>query len=105
MMNKGKIVIVAETIAEAERDLQMMKMAVASGRKTGCGATTPEGLAKAVAVGEMVMNGGCNCDCCDEDTYGYQVNEIVEAYYNGEIGVVDVIEAMAEIATAIVLEE
>ena len=75
MMNYGKMVIVGNSIAELEQDLEMLKVTLKSGKMYGVGgssvAEVEAGLrmAKALTGTTPSRPHKCNCDCggvCEE---------------------------------------
>ena len=86
MMNgKGMLVICGNSVAELEKELEMLKMAVSTGAMMGCGGSTIGGLEQALnaltsAVGgtSPIVEDKCKCDyccggncdgCCSDDEY------------------------------------
>lgn len=84
------IIICGQTIAEVEKDLEMAKMAVASGAPMGIGGATMADVEKAMAMLKRECGGitnpnyvapkpctcGCNCECEeDEDEWGCEDEE------------------------------
>lgn len=83
MMNgKGMLVICGNSVAELEKELEMLKMAVSTGAMMGCGGSTIGGveqalkaLTSAVGVDTPPTASQCNCECdcrccgcnCEED--------------------------------------
>ena len=83
------IIICGNSVAEVEKDLEMMKLAIASGKPIGIGGATPSEVEKALATLKQYMDGavapttnpcggtcGCQCNGCmtdedDEDDYPY----------------------------------
>ena len=72
MMNgKGMLVICGNSVAELEKELEMLKMAVSTGAMMGCGGSTIGGVEQALkaltsAVGgtSPIVEDKCHCDCC-----------------------------------------
>ena len=93
MMNaqkKGMLVICGNSVAELEKELEMLKVAVSTGAMMGCGGSTISGVEQALKALTSAMGGvpstadecnciscGGNCDCC----YGY---DAVEDEYDDE---------------------
>ena len=86
MMNgKGMLVICGNSVAELEKELEMLKMAVSTGAMMGCGGSTIGGVEQALnaltsAVGgtSPIVEDKCKCDyccggncdgCCSDDEY------------------------------------
>ena len=71
MMNKkGMLVICGNSVAELEKELEMLKMAVSTGAVMGCGGSTIGGveqalkaLTSAVGVDTPPIISQCNCEC------------------------------------------
>lgn len=74
------IIICGNSVAEVERDLEMMKLAIASGKPIGIGGATPSEVEKALATLKQYMGGavapttnpcggtcGCQCNGCMTD--------------------------------------
>lgn len=75
MMNaqkKGMMVICGNSVAELEKELEMLKLAISTGAMMGCGGATLGETEKALsalksAVGDVppiIEDCGCNCECC-----------------------------------------
>ena len=74
MMNrKGMMVICGNSVAELEKELEMLKVAISTGATMGCGGSTIGGVEQALkaltsAVGvdtpPIVSQCNCECDCC-----------------------------------------
>lgn len=72
MMNgKGILVICGNSVAELERELKMLKMAISTGAVMGCGGSTIgdveqalKALTSAVGGTSPIVEDECNCDCC-----------------------------------------
>jgi hypothetical protein len=72
MMNgKGMLVICGNSVAELEKELEMLKLAISTGATMGCGGSTIGGVEQALkaltsAVGgtSPIVEDKCNCDCC-----------------------------------------
>ena len=99
-MNKyGMMMVCGNSIEELERDLAMLKMAVASGAMMGCGGATLADVEKGVAAlgGGLLHNRppehldrccGCCCGCChceDEDNTPPTIIDILDMVETGEI--------------------
>lgn len=75
MMNYGKMVIVGNSIAELEQDLEMLKVALKSGKMYGVGGSSVAEVENGLAMMKEMMGATpnrphkCNCDCggvCEE---------------------------------------
>jgi hypothetical protein len=75
MMNYGKMVIVGNTIEELEQDLEMLKVALKSGKKCAVGGSSVAEVENGLAMMKEMMGATpskphkCNCDCggvCEE---------------------------------------
>lgn len=75
MMNYGKMVIVGNSIAELEQDLEMLKIALKSGKMYGIGGSSVAEVENGLAMMKEMMGATpnkphkCNCDCggvCEE---------------------------------------
>lgn len=72
MMNgKGMLVICGNSVAELEKELEMLKMAVSTGAVMGCGGSTIGGVEQALNALTSAVDGispiveeKCNCNCC-----------------------------------------
>lgn len=95
------IIICGKTIAEVERDLEMAKMAIASGAKVGVGGATIADAEKALEMGVAMMGGavpstppccGCNCSCgeCEDEVETDYIEE------EDEPSVYEVLNSLAE---------
>ena len=84
MMNaqkKGMMVICGNSVAELEKELEMLKLAISTGATMGCGGATLGETEKALSalksavggVSPIVEDCGYNCECCGccdcEDEY------------------------------------
>ena len=98
MMNKkGMLVICGNSVAELEKELEMLKMAVSTGAVMGCGGSTIGGVEQALkaltsAVGvdtpPIISQCNCECGCCccnceegDEDEICPICGDILEDGY------------------------
>lgn len=66
MMNYGKMVIVGNTIEELEQDLEMLKVALKSGKKCAVGGSSVAEVENGLAMMKEMMGATpskCNCDC------------------------------------------
>lgn len=105
-MNKyGMMMVCGNSIEELERDLAMLKKAVASGAMMGCGGATLADVEKGVAMlgGNLPHNYpsehldrycDCGCGCChcedeDEDEAPPTITEILEMVGSGEINALE----------------
>ena len=75
MMNYGKMVIVGNSIAELEQDLEMLKVALKSGKMFAVGGSSVAEVEAGLAMAKEMMGATpsrphkCNCDCggvCEE---------------------------------------
>ena len=75
MMNYGKMVIVGNSIAELEQDLEMLKVSLKSGKMYGVGGSSVAEVENGLAMMKEMMGATpsrphkCNCDCggvCEE---------------------------------------
>ena len=75
MMNYGKMVIVGNSIAELEQDLEMLKIALKSGKMYGVGGSSVAEVEAGLRMAKEMMGATptkphkCNCDCggvCEE---------------------------------------
>ena len=75
MMNYGKMVIVGNSIAELEQDLEMLKITLKSGKMYAVGGSSVADVENGLAMMKQMMGATpnkpskCNCDCggvCDE---------------------------------------
>ena len=107
MMNYGKMVIVGNSIAELEQDLEMLKVTLKSGKTFAVGGSSVAEVEAGLAMAKEMMGATpsrphkCNCDCggvceeceCedleeeeDEETFalqslgGQMVRAMIEAY-------------------------
>lgn len=72
MMNgKGMLVICGNSVAELEKELEMLKMTVSTGAVMGCGGSTIGGVEQALNALTSAVDGispiveeKCNCNCC-----------------------------------------
>ena len=72
MMNgKGMLVICGNSVAELEKELEMLKMTVSTGAMMGCGGSTIGGVEQALNALTSAVDGispiveeKCNCNCC-----------------------------------------
>ena len=72
MMNKkGMLVICGNSVAELEKELEMLKMAVSTGAVMGCGGSTIgeveqalDALTSAIGGTSSIVEAKCNCECC-----------------------------------------
>lgn len=97
MMNgKGMLVICGNSVAELEKELEMLKLAISTGAMMGCGGATLGETEKALsalksAVGDVppiIEDCGCDCECCgccnyadDEEDYCPICGDILEDGY------------------------
>ena len=99
------IIICGKTIAEVERDLEMAKMAIASGAMVGVGGATIEDAEKALEMGVAMMGGavpntpptccGCNCSCgeCEDEVETDYTEEEDDGY---EPPIYEVLNSLAQ---------
>lgn len=75
MMNYGKMVIVGNSIAELEQDLEMLKVTLKSGKTFAVGGSSVAEVEAGLAMAKEMMGATpsrphkCNCDCggvCEE---------------------------------------
>lgn len=75
MMNYGKMVIVGNSIAELEQDLEMLKATLKSGKMFAVGGSSVAEVEAGLAMAKEMMGATpsrphkCNCDCggvCEE---------------------------------------
>ena len=75
MMNYGKMVIVGNSIAELEQDLEMLKVTLKSGKMCAVGGSSVAEVENGLAMMKEMMGATpnrphkCNCDCggvCEE---------------------------------------
>lgn len=73
MMNgKGMMVICGNSVAELEKELEMLKLAISTGATMGCGGATLGEAEKALSALKSAVGGvppivegcGCHCECC-----------------------------------------
>lgn len=66
MMNYGKMVIVGNSIAELEQDLEMLKVTLKSGKMYAVGGSSVAEVENGLAMMKQMMGATpskCNCDC------------------------------------------
>ena len=91
MMNgKGMIVICGNSIAELEKELEMVKLAISTGATMGCGGSTIGGVEQALAALTSAVGGvppiadECNCVSCGGNCDGCWGYDAVEDEYDDE---------------------
>ena len=109
-MKNGMIVLVGNSIAEVEADLNACKVAMSTGAMMGCGGKTLAEAEKALhaladALGAKVEMPSCPCpcrdkvvievDCYEDDDTWYEDEEDDDEYYTEE-DVDNIIDAMDE---------
>lgn len=109
-MKNGIIVLVGNSLAEVEADLNACKVAMSMGKTMGCGGKTIEEATKALyglaeALGAKVEMPSCPCPCRDkavievdyyeDDDTWYEDEEDDDEYYT-EDDVDNIVESMDE---------
>ena len=98
------IIICGKTIAEVEHNLEMVKMAIASGANVGVGGATIADVEKALEMGVAMMGGavpntppccGCNCSCgeCEDEVETDYTEEEDDGY---EPPIYEVLNSLAQ---------
>ena len=82
MMNYGKMVIVGNSIAELEQDLEMLKITLKSGKMCAVGGSSVAEVENGLAMMKQMMgatpspcNCSCGCGCCSEEEEEYEDEE------------------------------
>lgn len=100
----GMMVIMGNSVAELEQALAVAKMGVQMGATMGCGGSSMAEVEQAMAslrqMGLPCGAGGCpHCPCEDEDEYDPIDNavDMLTAYRDGEMGLIDLLDNLSEI--------
>lgn len=100
----GMMVIMGNSMEELEQALAMAKMGMQMGATVGCGGSSIAEVEQAMAslrnMGLPCGAGGCpHCPCEDENEYDPIDNavEMLTAYRDGEMGLIDLLDSLAEI--------
>jgi hypothetical protein len=95
MTNYGEIVIRANTIEEAEKDLEMIKALAKMGAVCGSGSSE---LGTAEAIIPTPQKPCCCCKCCDDETDLYdKIADTLADLANGYISPYTALECIADI--------
>ena len=91
MMNYGKMVIVGNSIAELEQDLEMLKITLKSGKMCAVGGSSVAEVENGLAMMKQMMgttpspcNCSCGCGCCSEEEEELEIEDEEEEYLEDE---------------------
>ena len=98
----GMMVIMGNSMEELEQALAMAKMGMQMGATVGCGGSSIAEVEQVMAnlrnMGLPCGAGGCpHCSCEDEDDPINNTVDMLTAYRDGELGLIDLLDGLAEI--------